>query len=255
MISLPVVDAGFVPGRFYFPKNGRNKKLGAGVVGVKADRASCPARCPFLADSEAECFGRGFTLARKWSAVARDGWEFSELVTRLRRAVWKGRPWRFGVVGDLPADNGRIRRDALEALASVGGDGWCYTHHNLLEPSNLAAVRAVAGRFTVNQSCDTIEQAEACLDAGVPATMVGPAGMSRPVVSERGSIYTPCPAALPGSSVTCARCTLCRSGAAGRTRRRVVVVFPAHGDKVSLARAAAIVERSGLLELGGRAHV
>jgi len=255
VIGLPMVDAGPVPGRFYFPKHGLNKKLGPGVVGVKADRDSCPARCPFLREREAECFGRGFTLSRKWTEVRRDGWEFQELISRLRRAIWGSAPWRFGVVGDLPSEAGVIRRDALEALASVGGDGWAYSHHDLLLPDNLDAVRSVAGRFTVNQSCDTVEQAEAALDAGVPAVMVGPADMVRPVLSDRGSIFTPCPATLPGSEVTCARCRLCRSGAADRTRRRVVVVFPVHGDAVSVARGESIVAASGLLELGGRAHV
>ena len=240
--------------RYWFaenPKNRGNGKLGPGIIGVYGEQASCPTRCPFKVDAERQCFGGGFTLIRKWEAVSVKGWNLSGLVDRLRKQVYRGMPWRFGVVGDLPAKGGILDREALEALASVGGDGWCYTHHDLSLPANREAVASVAGRFSVNQSCDTVEQVEAALDAGVPATIVGPEVFRSPVRTERGTLLVPCPATLPDSTVTCARCTLCRSSSQDRTRRRVAVVFPAHGNGPLLRYALAIVARSGLLELMG----
>lgn len=206
-----------------------NKKTGPIPV-VYVGRASCPDRCPFAATKERSCFGAGFTLRRKWDDVDAGGLGLPATLEELKRAVRRGSPWRWGIVGDLPAVKGKIHAPTLAAFRKLRGDGWAYTHHDVEDPANRAAVLAnnAAGGFTVNASCDSLEQAMRVTAAGIPAVVVGPRDFSRPVVKD-GFIFTPCPAAVPGSVVDCSRCTLCRSGAVGRAARRVVVVFPAHG--------------------------
>jgi len=208
-----------------------NKKTGPIPV-VYVGRATCPARCPFAADKDRSCFGSGFTIRRKWDDVDAGGLDLPVTLAELRRVVRRGSPWRWGIVGDLPSVDGtRIHAPTLKAFRRLGGDGWSYTHHDVEIPSNAAAVLETngAGGFTVNASCDSIEQAKRVTLMGIPAVVVGPRDFSRPVVTDDGFIFTPCPAALPGSRVDCSRCNLCRSGAVGRASRRVVVVFPAHG--------------------------
>jgi len=216
------------------PESG-NSKTGRIPV-VYADRSTCPTSCPFYREDGSVCYGQEFRITRKWDEAA-NGDDWTGLLDGLRRAVRKGRPWRFGIVGDLPTRaDGSLDGHKLYQLRQLRGDGWAYTHHDLLSASNRETVLALHAEsgFVLNQSCDSLEQAEACLDAGIPAVMVGPADFSRPVVTERGSILTPCPATIKTAGkkpVTCADCTLCRGSALTRTRRRVVIVFPAHGPR------------------------
>lgn len=231
MQTLPM--AGRTPAtRYRFVPKSENSKVGPIPV-VSADRASCPSRCVFYNDGEQLCYGQEFRLTKQWDGITDTGHEWPDLMTLLRATIRPGRPWRFGIVGDLPATDGKLDASKLEQLRAVRGDGWSYTHHDVLDPANLATVQALHSRpgFTVNQSADTLEQAEACLDAGIPAVMVGPASFRKPQVTERGSILTPCPASLSKGKVTCADCRLCRSGALARTARRIIVVFPAHGPR------------------------
>lgn len=214
----------------------QNEKTGPIPV-VSADRASCPVRCPFYNDGVQLCYGQEFRLTTPWDRIATQGDDWEQLVSKLKATVRHRKPWRFGIVGDLPTrQDGSLDADKLQDLRTIGGDGWAYTHHDLMTPENRATVSALHARagFVVNQSCDTVSQAEACLDAGIPAVMVGPKDFRKPIVTDRGTILTPCPAALkvPGKrKVQCADCTLCRSSALDRTRRRVVIVFPAHGPR------------------------
>jgi hypothetical protein len=210
-----------------------NSKTGPIPV-VSADRASCPSRCPFYNDGEQICYGQEFRITKKWDGIAEKGDTWPDLVGKLRATIRPERPWRFGIVGDLPTDaSGNLDAGKLEDLRSLRGDGWAYTHHNVLTSENFKTVRALHAKpgFIVNQSADTLEQAEACLDAGIPTVMVGPANFKKPRMTERGSILTPCPASLSKGRVTCADCRLCRSGALARTARRIIIVFPAHGPR------------------------
>jgi hypothetical protein len=210
-----------------------NSKTGP-IPTVYADRASCPTSCPFYKDGRQLCYGTEYRLTKKWDKVAFFGDEWQALLKKLRATIRRNRPWRFGVVGDLPTDaSGNLDAGKLRDLRSLRGDGWAYTHHNVLTSENFKTVRALHAEpgFIVNQSADTLEQAEACVDAGIPVVMVGPANFKKPRVTERGSILTPCPASLSKGRVTCADCRLCRSGALARTARRIIIVFPAHGPR------------------------
>lgn len=232
MRALPMHETGQATRYTLVPVAG-NTKTGPIPV-VSADRASCPTRCPFFNDGAQLCYGQEFRLTTRWDGIAQTGDTWAELVGKLRKTIRRDRPWRFGIVGDLPTTPaGHLDGDKLMTLRGLRGDGWAYTHHDVLEPANLATVQALHSvpGFVVNQSADTLQQAEACLDAGVPVVMVGPASFRKPRITERGSILTPCPASLSKGRVTCADCRLCRSGALARTARRIIVVFPAHGPR------------------------
>lgn len=221
-----------------FVRKSGNVKTGPIPVSY-TERDSCPAHCPLKQDGS--CYAEaGFYTRMAWSRAASAS-DWAALCDNVR-ALPEGQPWRHNVAGDLPHHNGRIDVDALVQLtdANNGKRGYTYTHHGLeagkvssvTASHNVNALRlANASGFTVNASCDSIEQADRARAMGLPAVVVVESDAPAKSTSPAGNPIAVCPAQL-SDKVTCATCRLCRT-----PDRPVIVAFRAHGNRAAKVNA------------------
>ena len=154
--------------------------------------------------------------------------DLTDFVSKLER----GQLWRHNQAGDLGyvRSQGReyIRLDLLKSLVdankSSGAKGYTYTHHQL-HTHNLEAVKySNANGFTVNASCESMQQADECVADGVPAVVVVDNSKDVPTHTPDGHRVVVCPAQTRDTN--CKDCGLC-----AQSKRTCVVAFLAHGNK------------------------
>ena len=203
-----------------------NAKTGK-ITTTRTERSSCPTTCPFYS---AGCYA---TLGRErmqWDRLNRSetGVSWDEFVSQIRRIVPNGVLWRHNTAGDLPHNDGNIDYLKLRQLinANKGRKGFTYSHHILNEHNIIALQNANGMGFTVNASCESVDDADRVMtQEGIPAVAVVPSTESRRFfTTTSGRKVITCPAALMPGKVTCASCGLCQ-----QSDREFVIAFPAHG--------------------------
>ena len=116
-------------------------------------------------------------------------------------------------------------KELVDANKSAGAKGYTYTHHKLDYVHNLEAVKyANNNGFTVNASCESMQQADEAISAGVPAVCVVDNSKDVPKQTPAGTRVVVCPAQR-FDSVDCKSCGLCQ-----QSDRKFVVAFLAHGN-------------------------
>lgn len=188
-------------------------------------RATCPTTCPFY---DKGCYAKAGPQAIHWRKVsnAERGVDWAEFIAQVRK-IQRGQLWRHNVSGDLAHNNGQIDCDALMDLinANRGRKGFTYSHH-VLNDHNAGALRfANAMGFTVNASCESVDDADRVMtEHGIPAVaVVHSEKTDRFYTTSSGRKVITCPATIH-EGVTCATCGLCQ-----RADREFVIAFPAHG--------------------------
>lgn len=226
-----------------FTKRSGNEKTGPIPVSM-SERATCPDHCSFKGTDEngklRGCYAEGWPMRTHWDAVATRGvsWQvFCDLV----RALPDGQLWRHNQAGDLPGDNDTIDGEALAQLilANQGKRGFTYTH----KPGARDTI-AMANRngFTINVSCDSLEQVDSEVGKGYPVVVVLPM-LEKGEVENKvtrtpgGNRVVTCPAQWRETS--CAECGLCAV-----SDRDYVVGFRAHG--IAKRRTSNLVSASAL---------
>lgn len=203
--------------------------------------ASCPATCPMAS----ACYAKHGKQAIHWRKVTSgergaDWATFCAAVAKIR----PGQLWRHNVSGDLPHAYGAIDRASLEALvaANAGKRGFTYSHHIVRGNSRIAAwnrlriKRATRAGFTINASCETLQQADEAIANGMHAVAVVPHDEARTHWrSPAGNPVRVCPAQI-ADGVTCATCGLCQD-----RPQHHVVAFRAHGP---IRKAAAAIAQA-----------
>jgi hypothetical protein len=154
----------------------------------------------------------------------------TDFVSKLER----GQLWRHNQAGDLgytkDANNRElIRLDLLKSLVDAnnasGAKGYTYTHHKLDYLHNLEAVKyANRNGFTVNSSCESMQQADVAVAQGIPAVVVVDNSKDTPTHTPDGHRVVVCPAQTRDTN--CKDCGLC-----AQSKRTCVVAFLAHGNK------------------------
>jgi hypothetical protein len=202
-----------------------NEKTGPIPVSTSA-RETCPTTCPFY---NSGCYAKGGPQAIHWRKVTKGerGQAWNAFIASIRR-IQRGQLWRHNVSGDLRHTAGEINRTELQQLARAnrGRKGFTYTHH-VLNGHNVAALReANAAGFTVNASCESVNEADRVMtDHGLPAVaVVNSAETRRFFTTSTGRRVITCPATIH-EGVTCSTCGLCQ-----RADRDFIVAFPAHGN-------------------------
>lgn len=211
--------------RFHLSLKSSNAKTGPIPVSTQSSD-TCPDACPLKGRG---CYAGQGHLALWWRRVSKGefGSSFEEFLEQVK-AIKAGQIWRYAQAGDLAGKGDRISKPALRALvaANKGKRGFTYTHKPLNRFGNREMIReANEGGFTVNVSCETVEQVDAALRDGLPAVVVLPSGdvHKRSQQTPAGNTVVTCPATrLEG--MTCDKCRLC-----SLRDRPFAIGFPAHG--------------------------
>lgn len=214
-----------MPANVHLSRVSTNVKTGPIPVSTSA-RATCPTTCKLKGNG---CYAENFPMSLHWNKVS-DGVGKNTLpyddFLRQIKALPKGALWRHNQAGDLEHTGGVIDRTALLQLtmANTGRRGFTYTHHKMTEANQLSVRYANHGKFTVNLSADTLDQADEYLALGVaPVVVVVPPGFKGETPA--GNKVTVCPAQRM-EHMTCAICQLCY-----KADRHAIVAFEAHGGR------------------------
>lgn len=203
-----------------------NVKTGP-IPTTTSDRATCPTTCPFY---DKGCYAKSGPQAIHWRKVsnAERGFVWDEFVNQIRK-IAKNQIWRHNVSGDLQHNDGNIDYKKLRQLimANKGRRGFTYTHHKLNEHNIVSLQNANMMGFTINASCESIEEADRVMtEHEIPAVaVVNSEKTDRFYTTSSGRKVVTCPAALFPGKVTCATCGLCQ-----KADRDFVIAFPSHGN-------------------------
>ena len=213
--------------KVHITKLSSNAKTGKMPV-TTSEESTCPTTCPFYGGG---CYAKsGFHLRTHWQKVSKGergtDWQgLTDFVISLKPK----QVWRHNQAGDMPHVNGHMDLrhlfDLVQANQASGARGYTYTHH-LLNTHNKEAIKyANKNGFTINASCESLEQCDEAIDNGIPAVCVVNSDQSQcPETTPAGRKVTICPAQLH-DNVTCANCQLC-----SYAKRSNVVAFLAHGN-------------------------
>ena len=236
-----------------------NAKTGAIPITL-SERGTCPSSCSFLDNG---CYALGWPLVKHWNDVPKRGVEWAELCAWVADLP-EGTLWRHNTAGDLPNDNrtGKLDGRKVEALtaANDGRRGFTYTHtphtrealqrqataqhkagkrptaditaadHAAMRANLLTTSQANLQGFTINVSCDSLEEVDALMGTpGLPVVVVLPLldkGTREPKITRTpgGRKVVTCPAQYIEAR-TCANCELC-----ARPDRDYAIGFRAHGN-------------------------
>jgi hypothetical protein len=222
-------------GRYLLVAQSQNAKLGAGVATTYSSKATtCPSTCPLKGNG---CYAEGGPTAIAWRR-ADTGMEWGDHVAAIGKLPKRSKV-RLNTAGDLPATDGDavvIDAKALRTLNAVakkrGHWVWGYTHKPMT-PANVKALAACPA-LAISASCHTMADADAAMDAGVPAVVVVPENFrSATRATPAGRAVVVCPAQT-SPEVTCATCMLCAN-----RDRKCVVAFRVHGTRKKTAAAFA----------------
>jgi hypothetical protein len=205
----------------FIPASGNSK---TGPIPVSyTERESCPSTCPFYNKG---CYAKYGPTGMWWRKVRDLGAAWDKFCKQVKKLP-KAQLWRHNVAGDLPHKNGEISYMMLRQLimANKGKRGFTYTHHELHEHNRVCLENANLMGFTVNVSCESIEQADRVMtDYKLPAVaVVNSTKIERFYTTESGRKVITCPAVLH-EDVTCSTCGICQNA-----KRDTIVAFPAHG--------------------------
>jgi hypothetical protein len=202
-----------------------NAKTGP-IPTTTSERSSCPTTCPFY---DKGCYAKSGPQAIHWRKVSNTerGLPWNEFVSQIRK-IARGQIWRHNVSGDLPHNNGNIDYLKLRQLidANKGRRGYTYSHHILNDHNIIALQNANALGFTVNASCESVDDADRVMsEYNIPAVaVVNSDKTDRFYKTSSGRKVITCPATIH-ENVTCATCGLCQ-----KADREFVIAFPAHGN-------------------------
>ena len=215
--------------KFQFVAKSSNAKVGAIPV-TNSPRQTCPSNCPLSGDGG--CYAEaGFHTRLNWNKVdsGERGLDWPLFLAKIE-ALPKGQLWRHNVSGDLPA----LRDNVINAwtlrelvIANKGKRGFTYTHYPLTVENRALIIYSNTMGFTINASCETIDQAVKVHKSGIPSVTLLPE--DAPAKQEHdGVTVATCPATYMDTS--CKECGLC-----ARQDRKVVVGFPVHGTRKNAA--------------------
>jgi len=210
--------------RVRFALTSGNRKTGPIPVSMTSSE-TCPPSCSFM---NAGCYGENHLMRHHWRNTVKHGVTWEEFCERVAQLP-PGTIWRHNEVGDLPGTGLALDHEALcmLVLANVGKRGFTYTHKLLAKDWDVLRWATQCG-FTINASADSMEQADAYMDAGLPTTVVvSHTCQVNRLETPKGRLVVVCPATR--TDITCAQCKLCAVG-----HRKSVVGFPAHGGLKNL---------------------
>lgn len=228
--------------RVRFTRISSNTKTGP--IGVTmTESKSCPDTCSLKG---AGCYARFSFVGTQWRQLDKGthGIEWDEFIRELS-VMPNGYTFRHNVAGDLPHNNGTINREMMLDLikASKRKTGFTYTHHEMTIENQAIVMMANYGGFTVNVSCDNLDQVDSMLALGLPVATILPEVVGKSTVTPKGNRVITCPATYR-DDVTCATCGGDRPLCA-RADRGYAIGFPVHGAGKKKAEKVFMLKREG----------
>lgn len=209
---------------FHLTPLSKNSKTGHGVAVSTSDSSTCPDACPLKAKG---CYAKTGPIALHWRKVdTQYGTPWDSFIDAVR-ALPIGWKFRHNQAGDLPGRGDAVNVPKLRQLTRAVADrklvAWTYTHKPLT-PRNVGEFkRSIAAGFVINVSADSLKEADAAYDTGLPTTVILPEDSPDTRFTPKGRKIVGCPAQTR-DGITCATCQLCAVAS-----RSVIVGFFAHG--------------------------
>jgi hypothetical protein len=220
---------------FHLTEKSANAKTGPMAVSTSS-KITCSPSCPFLPENGGGCYAQSGPLNLHWLKVTAGerGSDFLTFLSKLK-ALPQGAAFRHNQAGDLPHNNGRISRTFIRQIVQAVSHlkAYTYSHHKLSLGENLQLLRyANRNGLTVNVSCESEQQVDDTIAAGLPAVVVIPSDEKRTTWHTKGgNVVLVCPAQRIDSK-TCADCMLCH-----KRGSRIAIGFLAHGTGKRKAEA------------------
>lgn len=214
--------------RVRFTKVSSNAKTGPIAVSMTESK-SCPDSCQLKTNG---CYAKTSFVGIQWRQLdnGTHGIEWDEFISQLSSLPY-GSIFRHNVAGDLPHDNGNISPGkVLELVLALNRKtGFTYTHHDIIDnANNLSIVKSANKRgFTINASCDNLNQVDQVMALGIPAATILPEGAGKKTITPNGNTVVTCPATYNDK----VQCSNCGSGKplCARSDRGYAIGFPVHG--------------------------
>lgn len=202
-----------------------NVKTGPIPVSGSAS-STCPDACPL---KNKGCYAASGPIRFAWNKVDSNKWgdSWEKFIGQVSKLA-KGQIWRHNQFGDLRGKNNLIDKKALKELVEANKEkrGFTYSHYPMTKKANREAVKhANDNGFTINLSCETVEQADKvkALNVGPVVTILPSTHDGQSFITEAGNKVVVCPAQTK-EYVTCASCQLCQ-----KANRGAIIGFIAHG--------------------------
>ena len=212
--------------RVRFTKVSSNSKTGPIAVSMTESK-SCPDTCQLKANG---CYAKTSFTGMQWRQLdnGTHGVEWHEFISQLSSLPY-GSIFRHSVAGDLPHNAGMLDhhkiRDMVYSLKNK--QGFTYTHH-VLNPWNIAVLKKANDHgFTINASCDNLEQVDKAMKLGLPAATILPEISDKVTYTPSGNKVVTCPATY-NDKVQCSNCGAGKPLCA-RSDRDYAIGFPVHG--------------------------
>jgi hypothetical protein len=206
--------------RVHLNRRTKNEKTGPVAIST-TERNSCPDSCPLRG---AGCYAESGPLSWHWDKVSSGvrGYQWGEFLSELR-TLPPGAKFRHNQAGDLPGSGDRVDIEKVDGLATAADhlSGWTYTHYP--PAGNLRALRRLNASLTVNLSADTLAEADALAETGLPVVATVPTTTPERFITPDGRPGFVCPAQT--RDITCADCMLCEN----RHPNRPIIGFRFHG--------------------------
>lgn len=228
--------------RVRFTRISSNAKTGP--IGVTmTESKSCPDTCSLKG---AACYARFSFVGIQWRQLDKGthGMEWNNFIRELSKMP-SGYTFRHNVSGDLPHNNGTIDHKMLGKLvqASKKKQGFTYTHH-LLTQWNIGVIKtANKAGFTINVSCDSLDEVDSQYKHGLPLVTILPEDSPKTLKTPEGFTVVTCPATYR-DDVTCATCGSSRPLCA-RADRGYAIGFPVHGSGKKKAEKVFMMQVKG----------
>jgi len=251
--------------KFHITEVSLNKKLGA-MSCSSSSRDTCPPSCslkqlmlPDGSEREGPCYANGFHTAMHWDQVdnGKRGVNFTSFIEKLSLMIPVPR-FRGQQVGDLPGKDNKLDKEKCIKYADTvrrHRHPFTYTHYPVtpraaldeeveyngvayrlklpkvgaaLAAWNKAIISRMMRNYTVNVSCDSLNQVDEAVALGLPAVVAVPRGTPKVSSTPEGVRCVQCPATWD-KDTNCANCGGTKGPLCWRKDRDYAITFPAHG--------------------------
>ena len=203
---------------FSFTAVSGNKKTGTMPV-TRTDKSSCPLSC----GSYAGCYAKSGPSAIHWNKLNNEGLTIDGLVSKID-TIERGAIWRMNEAGDLPGINESIDTESMDKIIAVNSkrklQGFTYTHKKSMQAIDYVQSANKKG-FTINVSCDTIDEVKKFHAMGLPCVAISDTNKKVSYIDNIKLVQ--CPAEY-NEKLTCKTCKMCANSV-----RDYVIRFTPHG--------------------------